>query len=162
MGWWAGGLVASVWCVWGGVPDSGVTPPRWLAALPPCLWTPCVRQGCNLLSPLPLPLPPLPTCPIPTFTARAELYKQYLMYSMSGDVVELPVGGVIRKKNSAVTQQAEMARLGQLGDILGMTPLEVRAVQQDLAGQAFKQQVRGSGRLKEWLWEYGMQGGCGE
>jgi hypothetical protein len=65
------------------------------------------------------------------------------MYSMSGDVVELPVGGVIRKKNSAVTQQAEMQRLGQLADILGMSPVEVRAVQQDLAGQAFKQQVRG-------------------
>jgi hypothetical protein len=65
------------------------------------------------------------------------------MYSMSGDVVELPVGGVIRKKNSAVTQQAEMQRLSQLGDILGMSPLEVRAVQQDLASQAYKQQVRG-------------------
>jgi hypothetical protein len=64
------------------------------------------------------------------------------MYSMSGDVVELPVGGVIRKKNSAVTQQAEMQRLNQLGDILGMSPLEVRAVQQDLAAQAYKQQVR--------------------
>lgn len=76
------------------------------------------------------------------FPFRAELYKQYLMYSMSGDVVELPVGGVIRKKNSAVTQQAEMQRLNQLADILGMSPLEVRAVQQDLAGQAFKQQVR--------------------
>jgi hypothetical protein len=69
------------------------------------------------------------------------------MYSMSGDVVELPVGGVIRKKNSAVTQQAEMQRLGQLADILGMSPLEVRAVQQDLAGQAFKQQVR----LRFWV-----------
>jgi hypothetical protein len=67
------------------------------------------------------------------------------MYSMSGDVVELPVGGVIRKKNSAVTQQAEMARLGQLADILGMSQLEVGAVQRDLAGQAFKQQVRPRG-----------------
>lgn len=66
------------------------------------------------------------------------------MYSMSGDVVELPVGGVIRKKNSAVTQQAEMQRLSQLGDILGMSPLEVNAVQRDLASQAFKQQVRHS------------------
>jgi hypothetical protein len=47
-------------------------------------------------------------------TLRAELYKQYLMYSMSGDVVELPVGGVIRKKNSDVTRQAEMARLTQV------------------------------------------------
>jgi len=100
-----------------------------------------------LLAPTPLlPPPPNPACD------RAELYKQYLMYSMSGDVVELPVGGVIRKKNSAVTQQAEMQRLSQLGDILGMSPLEVRAVQQDLASQAFKSQVRDGvrgGRMSE-------------
>lgn len=90
-----------------------------------------------------IPLSPTNT-DLPCLLHRAELYKQYLMYSMSGDVVELPVGGVIRKKNSAVTQQAEMQRLSQLGDILGMSPLEVNAVQRDLASQAFKQQVRHS------------------
>jgi hypothetical protein len=63
------------------------------------------------------------------------------MYSMSGDVVELPVGGVIRKKSSLVTRQAEMNRLQQLGDILGMSPLEVNAVHTDLAEQAYKSQV---------------------
>ena len=42
------------------------------------------------------------------------------MYSMMGDVVELPVGGVVRKKSSGNTRQAEMARLTQLGELLGM------------------------------------------
>ncbi|KAF6255592.1 hypothetical protein COO60DRAFT_1641425 [Scenedesmus sp. NREL 46B-D3] len=66
--------------------------------------------------------------------------QEYLMYSMSGDVVELPVGGVIRKKSSLVTRQAEMNRLQQLGDILGMSQLEVNAVHGDLAEQAYKSQ----------------------
>ena len=52
---------------------------------------------------------------------RAALYKQYLMYTMSGDVVELPVGGAVRKKNSGSSRQADMGRLSQLGDILGMS-----------------------------------------
>jgi hypothetical protein len=52
---------------------------------------------------------------------RAELYKNYLMYSMSGDVVELPVGGVIRKKTNLAARQTEMVRLQQLGDLMGMT-----------------------------------------
>lgn len=73
---------------------------------------------------------------------RAELYKNYLMYSMSGDVVELPVGGVIRKKTNLQARQAEMQRLSQLGDILGMSQAEIGAVHQDLAEQAFRAQVR--------------------
>ncbi|KIY98725.1 hypothetical protein MNEG_9237, partial [Monoraphidium neglectum] len=56
---------------------------------------------------------------------RADLYKVYLMYSMSGDVVELPVGGTIRKKTSNETRAQDMARLQQLGDILGMNQMEV-------------------------------------
>eukprot|EP00877_Chromochloris_zofingiensis_P006644 jgi/Chrzof1/2232/Cz11g07180.t1_TIC110[v5.2] len=90
---------------------------------------------------------------------RAELYKNYLMYSMSGDVVELPVGGVIRKKTNLQARQAEMQRLSQLGDILGMSQAEIGAVHQDLAEQAFRAQatevMRGSGSLtgerKEYL-----------
>lgn len=78
------------------------------------------------------------------------------MYSMSGDVVELPVGGVIRKKNSDVTRQAEMARLNQLGDILGMSVVEVNAVHKDLAAQAFRQQVRQGAGGWERVW--GHQG----
>ncbi|KAI8462392.1 MAG: hypothetical protein J3K34DRAFT_448722 [Monoraphidium minutum] len=72
---------------------------------------------------------------------RADLYKVYLMYSMSGDVVELPVGGTIRKKTSNEARQADMARLQQLGDILGMNQFEVASVHQDLSEQAFKQQA---------------------
>jgi hypothetical protein len=37
--------------------------------------------------------------------------------------------------------QAEMARLQQLGDILGMTQFDVAAVHQDLSEQAYKSQV---------------------
>lgn len=80
------------------------------------------------------------------------------MYSMSGDVVELPVGGQIRKKSSLVTRQAEMNRLQQLGDILGMSMPEVTAVHGDLAEQAFKSQatevLRGSGSLSEERKQY--------
>jgi hypothetical protein len=60
------------------------------------------------------------------------------MYSMSGDVVELPVGGVIRKKTNIAARQAEMTRLQQLGDLLGMNQMEVAAVHNDLAEQAYR------------------------
>ncbi|GIL58607.1 hypothetical protein Vafri_13622 [Volvox africanus] len=72
---------------------------------------------------------------------RAEIYKNYLMYSMSGEVVELPVGGVIRKKSNAQARQAEMTRLQSLADVLGMSGAEVMAAQSDLAEQAYKAQA---------------------
>jgi hypothetical protein len=56
------------------------------------------------------------------------------MYTMSGDVVELPVGGTIRKKTNMAARQQEMARLSQLGDLLGMTNLEINQVHQVGAG----------------------------
>lgn len=43
---------------------------------------------------------------------RGELYKTFLMASMGGDIVELPVGGVIRKKSNPAGRQQEMARCG--------------------------------------------------
>jgi hypothetical protein len=80
---------------------------------------------------------------------RAELYKVFLMGAMGSEVVELPVGGQIRKKAGVPTRQYEMARLQQLADILGMSQPEVMAVHTDLAEQAFKAQaqdvLRGSG-----------------
>jgi len=89
---------------------------------------------------------------------RAELYKNYLMYSMSGDVVELPVGGVIRKKTNLAARQTEMVRLQQLGDLLGMTQVEVAAVHNDLAEQAYRSQaqdvLRGTGQLTAERKEY--------
>ncbi|KAI8475724.1 MAG: hypothetical protein J3K34DRAFT_517150 [Monoraphidium minutum] len=81
----------------------------------------------------------------------AELYKTYLMYSMSGDVIELPVGLSIRKKTNLQARQAEMTRLHQLADILGMSAAEVATVHQDLSEQAFRAQaqevLRGTGSL---------------
>ncbi|KAG2482678.1 hypothetical protein HYH03_018413 [Edaphochlamys debaryana] len=88
---------------------------------------------------------------------RSEIYKNYLMYSMSGEVVELPVGGVIRKKTNAQARQAEMARLSSLADVLGMAPQEVMAAQSDLAEQAYKAQaseVMRSGPLNEEKIQY--------
>ncbi len=59
-------------------------------------------------------------------------------------MVELPVGGMIRKKNNAPSRQAEMARLSQLADLMGMDQAEIMAAQSDLAEQAYKAQVSGS------------------
>lgn len=69
---------------------------------------------------------------------RGEIYKNYLMYTMSGDVVELPVGGTIRKKTNMAARQQEMARLSQLGDLLGMTNLEINQVHQVGGGEALR------------------------
>ncbi|GFR49409.1 hypothetical protein Agub_g11462 [Astrephomene gubernaculifera] len=73
---------------------------------------------------------------------RSEIYKNYLMYSMSGETVELPVGGVIRKKSNAQARQAEMSRLSSLADLLGMSGAEVMSAQSDLAEQAYKAQAQ--------------------
>ncbi|EFJ41589.1 hypothetical protein VOLCADRAFT_98450 [Volvox carteri f. nagariensis] len=88
---------------------------------------------------------------------RSEIYKNYLMYSMSGEVVELPVGGVIRKKSSAQARQAEMTRLQALADVLGMSGAEVMSAQSDLAEQAYKAQaseVMRTGPLNEEKIQY--------
>lgn len=73
---------------------------------------------------------------------RALLYKDYLISTMTGDVVELPVGGVIRRKSSSSARTADMGRLQQLADILGMTQMEVVQVQGELAEQAYKAQAQ--------------------
>ena len=38
--------------------------------------------------------------------------------------------------------QSEFARLSQLGDILGMTPIDVSSVHTEMAEQAYRQQVQ--------------------
>lgn len=57
---------------------------------------------------------------------------------MSGDVISMPMGGsvVLERDNT------EFGRLSQLGDILGLAPMEVAKVHTDLAEQAFRQQVK--------------------
>jgi hypothetical protein len=69
---------------------------------------------------------------------RLDIYKNFLMYCMTGDVVQGPMGVTM------VTERddTEFARLSQLGDILGLTQMDVYGVHQDLAETAFKQQVQ--------------------
>jgi len=83
---------------------------------------------------------------------RALLYKDFLMSTMSGDVVELPVGGTIRRKVSQSARTADMWRLQTLADLLGMGQAEISAVQGELAESAYKsqaQEVLRSGPLTE-------------
>jgi len=73
--------------------------------------------------------------------ARALLYRDYLMSTMSGEVVNLPVGGVIRKKTNEGARQADMARLQSLADILGMDQMEISKVHGNLSEEAYKAQA---------------------
>jgi YesN/AraC family two-component response regulator len=72
---------------------------------------------------------------------RKDLYKNYLLYCMSGDQVDLPMGSSVVIERD----QTEFLRLAQLGDVLGLTQLDVADVHKGLAEQAFRtnvQQVR--------------------
>lgn len=69
---------------------------------------------------------------------RVETYRNFLLYCMTGDVVQGPMGvTMVTERN-----EAEFARLSQLGDILGLNQMDVNGVHQGLAEQAFKQQVQ--------------------
>ena len=65
------------------------------------------------------------------------MYRNYLLYAMTGDVITGPMG----VQMIAERDEAEFGRLSQLGDILGLNQLDVMKVHQDLAEQAFKGQV---------------------
>jgi hypothetical protein len=41
--------------------------------------------------------------------------------ALAGEVVELPVGGMIRRKSSTTARSQDMARLQALSELLGMT-----------------------------------------
>lgn len=69
---------------------------------------------------------------------RMDIYRNYLLYCMSGDVISMPLGGSVVLERDDV----EFGRLSQLGDILGLTPVNVMKVHTDLAEQAFRQQVK--------------------
>lgn len=64
---------------------------------------------------------------------RSDLYKQYLMFCMTGEEVKGAMGTTM----SVERDQKEFVRLGEVGDILGLNQLEVMQVQQGLAEQAF-------------------------
>lgn len=55
---------------------------------------------------------------------RVDIYKTYLMFCMTGDVVQLPMGGTITVERD----EQEFARLSQLGDLLGLGPMDVYKV----------------------------------
>ncbi|KAK9831616.1 hypothetical protein WJX74_002584 [Apatococcus lobatus] len=69
---------------------------------------------------------------------RKDTYRNFLMFCVSGDVVQLPMGSTVVVERD----QSEFARLSQLGDILGLTPLDVSSVHTDMAEQAYRQQVQ--------------------
>lgn len=77
---------------------------------------------------------------------RLDIYRNFLLYCMTGDVVQLPMGSNIVVERD----QSEFLRLSQLGDILGLTQFDVAEVHQGLAEQAFRNQVQntlGDGKL---------------
>eukprot|EP00803_Ostreobium_quekettii_P003715 evm.model.scf_1083.2 EVM.evm.TU.scf_1083.2 scf_1083:24388-36797(-) len=71
---------------------------------------------------------------------RVDIYRNYLLYCMSGDVISMPMGGTVVLERD----MDEFGRLSQLGDVLGLPPMEIMKVHQDLAEQAFREQVKGA------------------
>lgn len=69
---------------------------------------------------------------------RQDIYKNFLMYCMQGDVVTLGMGSTMAVERD----EQEFARLQQLGDVLGLNQMEVSTVHQGLAEQAFRMQVQ--------------------
>eukprot|EP00897_Mesotaenium_endlicherianum_P003286 jgi/Mesen1/2986/ME000176S02024 len=69
---------------------------------------------------------------------RQDLYKTYLLYCIQGDSAGLAMGSSIVVKRD----DSEFVRLGQLGDLLGMAPMEQAGVHQGLAEEAFKSQAQ--------------------
>ena len=76
---------------------------------------------------------------------RQAMYREYLMFCMTGDQVNAPMGVRINIERD----QSEFKRLSQLGDILGLGMMEVGQVHKDLADKAFRnqaEQMLGDGR----------------
>ncbi|MCO5586529.1 hypothetical protein L7F22_040469 [Adiantum nelumboides] len=69
---------------------------------------------------------------------RLDLYRIYLLFCISGESSGMPMGTqiVVKKDNN------EFLRLGQLGNLLGLTSKEVADVHKGLAEQAFRQQAQ--------------------
>ena len=69
---------------------------------------------------------------------RQDLYRQYLLYCMQGEVRKLGMGSTIVLERD----ESEFARLIQLGDVLGLTEMDTMQIHQSLAEQAFKNQAQ--------------------
>ncbi|EFJ20681.1 hypothetical protein SELMODRAFT_443745 [Selaginella moellendorffii] len=68
---------------------------------------------------------------------RTDLYRLYLIYCLTGETTHMPFGSSIVVQRDS----SEFERLGELGIILGLTPMEIGTVHKGLAEQAFKQQA---------------------
>ncbi|OMO82975.1 chloroplastic-like protein [Corchorus capsularis] len=68
---------------------------------------------------------------------RMDLYKTYLLYCMTGEVIMMPFGAQMATKKD----DSEYLRLNQLGQILGLTTTETVEVHRGLAEQAFRKQA---------------------
>ncbi|KAG8371546.1 hypothetical protein BUALT_Bualt13G0099100 [Buddleja alternifolia] len=68
---------------------------------------------------------------------RADLYKTYLMFCLTGEVTRIPFGAQITTKKD----DSEYVLLNQLGGILGLDDKEIVEVHRSLAEQAFRQEA---------------------
>lgn len=68
---------------------------------------------------------------------RADLYRTYLLFCLSGEVTVVPFGAQITTKKD----NSEYLLLNQLGGILGLTGKEILEVHRNLAEQAFMKQA---------------------
>lgn len=69
---------------------------------------------------------------------RMDLYRIYLLFCISGESSGMPMGTqIVVKKDTN-----EFLRLGQLGNLLGLSSKEVADVHKGLAEQAFRQQAQ--------------------
>ncbi|KAK4407662.1 protein, chloroplastic [Sesamum angolense] len=68
---------------------------------------------------------------------RADLYKTYLLFCLTGEVTRIPFGAQITTKKD----DSEYLLLNQLGGILGLTDKEIVEVHRSLAEQAFRQEA---------------------
>lgn len=68
---------------------------------------------------------------------RQDIYRNFLLYCMSGDTVALPMGSTVVVERD----ESEFARLSQLGEILGLTQFDVANVHKELAETAYRNQV---------------------
>ena len=83
---------------------------------------------------------------------RQDIYRNFLLYCMSGDTIALPMGSTVVVERD----QTEFARLSQLGDILGLAQFEVAHVHSELAEQAYRQQVGCQSSLQWCFMQLGM------
>ncbi|XP_075519708.1 LOW QUALITY PROTEIN: protein TIC110, chloroplastic-like [Primulina tabacum] len=68
---------------------------------------------------------------------RADLYKTYLLFCLTGQVTRIPFGAQITTKKD----DSEYVLLNQLGGLLGMSDKEIVEVHRSLAEQAFRQEA---------------------